>query len=149
MNLAPLVEFINTPEITALASATGIIGFILTLLTFILALSVKSKLLKKVSTNDLHTNLTSIIDYFEGTYRSISEDNIYSITIINELDLRISKLLSEYTFISWQLKFVLKSTVTLLETCRKDIAVNDKSNQIPLCKKISKIISLLRKERWL
>ena len=127
-----------------LNDAINIIGFILTLLTFLATLNVRSQIIHLNEKRTFQANLNHILGKLDGFTKSLLEDNLNSRQFYQQIDLYMTDLISKYTFLNFFIKIKCKYINHILQSPK-----DNNSYQIKLAKNLTKLKNQLSKEAQL
>ncbi|MDR2023994.1 MAG: hypothetical protein LBQ71_12325 [Hungatella sp.] len=86
----------------------SILGFVITLFTFIATLNVRSQVVHLHEKRNFQANHANITGKLEGFIISLVDDNLNTESFFNQIDLYMVDLLSKYTFFNIFIKFKCK-----------------------------------------
>lgn len=120
----------------------GIIGFILTILTFLNTCKFKKQLIHNSEISDFRKNIDNILQRLESFVSSITDDQLHDKTFNSSLVLFLADLQSRYTFLSTSSKKIMVSLQKRL--MRTDISTDE---WIAIAKSLVNLNNSLKKER--
>lgn len=128
-------------DISAFADWLGIFGFFLTLLTFIAALNVRSKIVHLKERQNLKSEYLVVSGKLLGYVYSLEQNNLDSDTFFRGIDIFLTDILSRYTFLRFPVKLRCRYISRLLSK-------NDKSSisTLELAKQLTSLNNAILKE---
>lgn len=148
MDIGQLVKAFNENEYIILGlTILSIIGFVISVATFIVALKFRDKIINYNEKNKFKNQQKNIVKKFHENYVSMHTDKIYQEFILENIILDITEFTAKYTFISTVLKKQLSATYDLIsKVCLSEVKSNEINNRLKLCEYLTVLISLIEKE---
>lgn len=119
----------------------GIIGFILTFLTFIATLNVRSQIIHFNERRNFQANCNHIVGKLDGFTKSLLEDNLNNDRFYQQIDIYITDLTSKYTFLNLFIKIKCKYIGHILQYPQ-----SNNNYQVRLAKNLTQLKNQISKE---
>lgn len=128
-------------DISSAADILGIIGFFVTLLTFIAALNVRSKIVHLKEREEFRSNFKQIEGKLNGYILSVKDNKLDSSPFYMDIDIYMTHLPTRYTFFGIMIKIKCKYISYILN--HKN---NDSNFDLSLAKQLTDLLNLISKE---
>ncbi len=119
----------------------GIIGFVLTVITLVTTLNVRSQVIHSHEKQHFKASLEQIHGKLDGFIRSLSVDNLDTNSFYQQIDIFMVDLLSRYTFLNFRIKLKCKSVSQDARSIKDKQAMNMK-----LTKHLTELKNMISKE---
>lgn len=131
------------------ANILGIIGFIVSLFTYINTLLLRGKI---VSANEKHVFFAKrdkLIREIEGFIKSIVKNDIYTVGLLGDIYLFMARFLKSFTFVNRRLRKEVEFVKNNIENYKNNILIESErifADKNELIDKLTSISALLGKE---
>ena len=96
-------------DLAYVSDILGIIGFLLTVITLLTTLNVRSQVIHSHEKQHFKASFEQTYGKIDGFIRSLSMDNLDTKSFYQQIDLFMVDLLSSYTFLNYRIKLKCKS----------------------------------------
>lgn len=110
-----MYDLLTSPEVTIVANICTIVGFIITVLTFLVASNVRKQIIYKDDKEKYRQNKTEVISIISAHINSIKDNNLVSNSFINTIYLDVIDISTSYLFFRRKTKKCIKSVLELTE----------------------------------
>lgn len=123
------------------ADVIGLISFVLTILTLIATLNVRSQVLHSHERRNFKANSKHVVGKLSGYIKSLQEDQLITDSFCQDINLYMTDLLTSYTFFSFSIKLNCKQ----ISYCIKHTTDRNELRN-SLAKHLTKLKNLVSKE---
>lgn len=132
---------VNILNLAYVSDILGIIGFLLTVITLLTTLNVRSQVIHSHERQHFKANSEQIYGNIDGFIRSLSMDNLDTKRFYQQIDVFMVDLLSRYTFLNFRIKLKCKSVSQDTKSSKDKQAMNMK-----LTKHLTELKNMISKE---